>query len=78
MELLCLVMGMDFNITVNEVHPSLGNSEVCRNISNKMIQKLAMAIQKLREDKIQRMQKVHSANLGFRYHAKIYSEIMTL
>ncbi|XVF53985.1 hypothetical protein PTKIN_Ptkin05aG0144800 [Pterospermum kingtungense] len=55
---LCLVMGMDFKLTVTEVHPSLGDSGGLRSISNNTIQQLATAIQKLREVKIQRMQKL--------------------
>lgn len=55
---LCLVLGMDFKPTVNEVHPSLGDSEGSRSISNDTIERLTIAIHKLREVKIQRMQKV--------------------
>lgn len=56
---LCLVLGMDFKQTVAEVHPSLGENEGAKNISNDTIEQLAAAIQKLREVKIQRMQKVN-------------------
>lgn len=56
---LCLVLGMDFNELVAEVHPSLGENEGAKNISNDTIEQLAAAIQKLREVKIQRMQKVN-------------------
>lgn len=56
---LCLVLGMDFKLTVNEVHPSLGQSEGAKNISDDTIQALVVAIQRLREVKIQRMQKVY-------------------
>lgn len=55
---LCLVLGMDFKQTVNEVHPSLGNSDGSKNISNATIDQLAAAIQTLRGVKIQRMQRV--------------------
>ncbi|KAI4351873.1 hypothetical protein L6164_006179 [Bauhinia variegata] len=55
---LCLVLGLDFNLTVSEVHPSLGDSEGSRSLSNDTIQKLADAIQKLQEVKLQRMQKL--------------------
>ncbi|ERN13288.1 hypothetical protein AMTR_s00041p00052270 [Amborella trichopoda] len=49
---------MDFLSTVREVHPSLEDSEASKCISNETIDRLANAIQKLREVKIQRMQKL--------------------
>lgn len=55
---LCLVLGLDFKQTSSEVHPSLDDSEGCKNISNDTIERLAAAIQKLREVKLQRMQRV--------------------
>ncbi|KAA8533822.1 hypothetical protein F0562_031339 [Nyssa sinensis] len=55
---LCLVLGMDFKQTVSEVHPSLGDSEAMKNISNDTIERLATAIQRLRGVKIQRMQRL--------------------
>ncbi|KAI5346933.1 hypothetical protein L3X38_014812 [Prunus dulcis] len=55
---LCLVLGMDFKQTSSEVHPSLDDSEGCKNISNDTIERLAAAIQKLREVKLQRMQRL--------------------
>ncbi|CAH9085387.1 unnamed protein product [Cuscuta europaea] len=55
---LCLVLGMDFKHTVNEVHPSLGESEGAKNISNDTIRALVVEIQRLREVKIQRMQQL--------------------
>ncbi|KAL9375830.1 hypothetical protein Peur_032709 [Populus x canadensis] len=55
---LCLVLGMDFKHTVSEVHPSFGDSGGLRDISNLTIQHLATTIHKLREVKIQRMQKL--------------------
>ena len=56
---LCLVLGMDFKQTVNEVHPSLGDLDVRKNISDATIEQLAAAITKLRGIKIQRMQRVY-------------------
>ena len=50
---------MDFKQTISEVHPSLGDSEVPKSISNGTIELLAAAIQKLRGVKIQRMQRVN-------------------
>ncbi|XP_010277391.1 PREDICTED: 65-kDa microtubule-associated protein 3 [Nelumbo nucifera] len=55
---LCLVLGMDFKQTINEVHPSLDDSEGTKNISNDTIERLASAIQRLRKVKIERMQKL--------------------
>lgn len=49
---------MDFKHTVNEVHSSLDDSEVAKNISNDTIYKLVEVIDGLREVKRQRMQKV--------------------
>lgn len=57
---ICLVLGMDFKQTVSEVHPSLGDVEGSKNISNEIIEQLAAAIQKLREVKLQRMQRVQN------------------
>lgn len=55
---LCSVLGMDFNHTVSEVHSSLCVSEGTKNISNHTIEQLAAAIQRLREVKIERMQRL--------------------
>ncbi|XWS50660.1 hypothetical protein CRYUN_Cryun12cG0105300 [Craigia yunnanensis] len=55
---LCSVMGMDFKLTVTEAHPGLGDSEGLRSISSNTIEQLATAIKKLREVKIQRMQRL--------------------
>lgn len=55
---LCLVLGTDFKHTIHEVHPSLSETERAKSISNDTIARLANAIQRLREVKIQRMQKI--------------------
>ncbi|KHG27998.1 65-kDa microtubule-associated 3 -like protein [Gossypium arboreum] len=55
---LCLVMGIDFKLTVTEVHPSLGDSEGFWSISNNTIEQLATLIKKLQEVKIERMQRL--------------------
>ncbi|WCJ37642.1 65-kDa microtubule-associated protein 3 [Euphorbia peplus] len=55
---LCSVLGIDFKHTVSEVHPGLLDNEGSRNISNDTIQKLSSSILKLREIKLQRMQKI--------------------
>ncbi|XP_068330791.1 65-kDa microtubule-associated protein 3-like isoform X2 [Pyrus communis] len=54
----CSVLGMDYKQTISEVHPSLVDSAGSKNISNDTIQRLAAAIQKLREVKLQRMQRL--------------------
>ncbi|KAI3757529.1 hypothetical protein L6452_05069 [Arctium lappa] len=55
---LCLVLGMDFKQTIHEVHPSLSETEGAKSINNDTIARLANAIQRLREVKIQRMQRI--------------------
>ncbi|RWR87373.1 Microtubule-associated protein [Cinnamomum micranthum f. kanehirae] len=55
---LCIVLGMDFKHTVAEVHPSLYETEGSKSISDDTIERLAFAIQRFREIKIQRMQKL--------------------
>ena len=58
---LCLVLGIDFKETITEVHPSLGNDyEGMKNMSNETIEQLTTAIQRLREIKIKRMQRVNT------------------
>jgi Ase1/PRC1/MAP65 family protein len=52
------VLGIDFKQTVYEVHPSLGEAEGSKNLSNTTIERLASAVNRLREVKVQRMQKV--------------------
>ncbi|RDX78761.1 65-kDa microtubule-associated protein 3, partial [Mucuna pruriens] len=55
---LCLVLGLDFKQTINGIHPSLVDLEGPKSVSNDTIQQLAVAIQELREVKLQRMQKL--------------------
>eukprot|EP00268_Persea_americana_P059422 TRINITY_DN7288_c0_g1_i15.p1 TRINITY_DN7288_c0_g1~~TRINITY_DN7288_c0_g1_i15.p1 ORF type:complete len:362 (+),score=96.82 TRINITY_DN7288_c0_g1_i15:913-1998(+) len=55
---LCLVLGMDFQHMVGEIHPSLDDNEASMSISDDTIKRLTVAIQRLREIKIQRMQKL--------------------
>lgn len=55
---LCSVLGVDFKQIVTEVHPSLVDSESSKSISNDTIEQLAAAIRKLREVKLQRMQRL--------------------
>lgn len=55
---LCEVLGVDFKQTVNEVHPSLGEADESKNLSNCTIESPASATSRLRELKVQRMQKV--------------------
>ncbi|KAJ8506185.1 hypothetical protein OPV22_007071 [Ensete ventricosum] len=55
---LCYVLGVDFKETVKEIHPSLDESEVPKSVSNATIERLSIAIGRLREIKIERMQKL--------------------
>ncbi|KAL2903616.1 65-kDa microtubule-associated protein 3 [Bienertia sinuspersici] len=55
---LCSVLGLDFKETVREVHPSLAESEDSHSISTNTLQQLETAIFRLRELKIQRMQRL--------------------
>lgn len=55
------MLGIDFKQTVYEVHPSLDEAEGSKNLSNTTIERLAAAANRLREMKIQRMQKVSIA-----------------
>lgn len=56
---LCAVLGLDSKETVRELHPSLVASEESRSISTDTLKQLESAILKLRELKLQRMQRVH-------------------
>lgn len=58
---LCLVLGMDFKHTVNDVDPTLDNSSSTKNVSADTIERLYAAISRLNDVKIQRMQKVSGA-----------------
>lgn len=59
LKLLCLVLGMDFKHMVVEIHPNLDDNEGSMSISEDTIKRLRVATQKLREIKIERMQKVN-------------------
>ncbi|KAI3508201.1 hypothetical protein L1887_23206 [Cichorium endivia] len=56
---LCSVLGMDFNQTIQEIHLSLSEgAKTSKSLTNDTISKLENTIQRLREVKIQRMQKI--------------------
>ncbi|KAK1392833.1 65-kDa microtubule-associated protein 3 [Heracleum sosnowskyi] len=55
---ICLVLGVDFQKTVNEVYSSLGDSYGTKSLSNDTIECLAVTIKRLRELKIQRMHRL--------------------
>ncbi|CAM8987655.1 unnamed protein product [Rhodiola kirilowii] len=55
---ICLVLGLDFHQMLNEVHPSLSDPEGGQSISDDTIEKLATTIARMREVKLQRMQKL--------------------
>ncbi|XP_054788068.1 65-kDa microtubule-associated protein 3 isoform X2 [Prosopis cineraria] len=55
---LTSVLGLDFKQTLCDLHPSLGYSEGSKSVSDDTIQQLSASIQKLRDVKLQRMQKL--------------------
>lgn len=55
---LCMVLGMDFKDQIRDIHPTLDESKGSKNISDETIQRLSTATHNLRENKIQRLQKV--------------------
>lgn len=55
---LCGVLGIDFKQTIHDIHPSLDDSQGVKDLTDDTIKKLTAEIQRLREVKIQRMQKV--------------------
>ncbi|KAI9111994.1 hypothetical protein K1719_016890 [Acacia pycnantha] len=55
---LTSVLGLDFKQTLCDLNPSLGDSEGSKSVSNDTIRQLDAATQKLREVKLQRMQKL--------------------
>lgn len=67
---VCSVLGLDFMKIVSEVHPSLGENEGSKDISSDTIEQLEVSIQRLRELKLQRMQRVCNFTLGI-CHLKI-------
>lgn len=68
---LCVVLGLDFKLTVCSVHPSLDGSCGTKSISVNTIESLSSTIRKLKDVKLQRMQKVHicskSSSFGCNY-----------
>ncbi|CAL1379757.1 unnamed protein product [Linum trigynum] len=54
----CVVLGMELKQTIAEIHPEFDCADVSKRISNESIKSLATAIQRLRELKLQRMQKL--------------------
>ncbi|XAR54129.1 hypothetical protein NMG60_11029139 [Bertholletia excelsa] len=55
---LCTVLGVDFKQTINEIHPSLDDSTATKDASTKTMEMLHIAIQRLQEIKIQRLQQL--------------------
>lgn len=66
---LCSVLGMDFKSTICSVHPSLDNACKKKSISADTMQGLSAVILRLKNVKLQRMQKVclFSSQLSFMY-----------
>ncbi|XP_078153449.1 65-kDa microtubule-associated protein 3-like [Carex rostrata] len=57
---LCIVLGLEFEKMVAEVHPTLDEGEESKNISDDVVDRLASTIQRLREVKLQRMKKLQN------------------
>lgn len=55
---LCMVLGMDFKLTVHEIHPTLDDAYSTKSISADTIEILSLTISRLKDVKIQRMQRV--------------------
>lgn len=55
---ICVVLGVDFLQVLSEVNASLADPERPKDISDATIEQLVSLIKKLREVKLQRMQKV--------------------
>jgi len=75
---LCEVLGVDFKQTVYEVHPSLGETDGSKNLSNSTIESLASAVNRLRELKVQRMQKVSTLHTTSEISIIQHSELFFL
>lgn len=58
---LCSVLGADIKETLRNIDPSFYEAEASKNVSNVTIERLALTIGRLRETKIERMQKVDNA-----------------
>lgn len=58
---ICAVLGMDFYSSVTEVHPSLNDatSVQSKSISNDTLARLGKTVLALKDDKSQRLKKVH-------------------
>ncbi|KAG6479337.1 hypothetical protein ZIOFF_062800 [Zingiber officinale] len=55
---LCSVLGVDFKEIIREIHPSLDDAEASKSVCSATIERLATAIGRLRDIKIERMQKL--------------------
>lgn len=75
---LCEVLGIDFKQTLYEVHPSLGEADGSKNLSNSTIERLASAVNALREMKVQRMQKVSNLSMTLEIWAIQSTQLLTL
>lgn len=58
---LCSVLGADVKETLRNIDPSFYEAEASKSVSNVTIERLAHTIGRLRETKIERMQKVNNA-----------------
>ncbi|XP_024019011.1 65-kDa microtubule-associated protein 4 [Morus notabilis] len=60
LNLLCLVLGVDFKSTICEIHPTLNDSKAVKDISNNTINSLTGAVERLREVKKKRWEKLQN------------------
>lgn len=58
LNLLCLILGVDFKNTICEIHPTLNDSKAVKDINNNTINSLTGAVERLREVKMKRWEKV--------------------
>lgn len=58
---LCSVLGADVKETLRSIDPSFYESEASKSVSNVTMEMLALTIGRLRETKLERMQKVDNA-----------------
>ncbi|PIN15460.1 hypothetical protein CDL12_11895 [Handroanthus impetiginosus] len=55
---LCMVLGMDFKLTIRDVHPTLDDSSGTKSISADTMENLSATICRLKDVKLQRLQKL--------------------
>ncbi|KAL2492063.1 65-kDa microtubule-associated protein 3 [Abeliophyllum distichum] len=54
----CMVLGMDFKLTIHEIHPTLDDACSMKSVSADTIERLSLTISRLKDVKIQRMRRL--------------------